>query len=45
MAKVILVGLLPPEHPVYKEGWSIAVQPPKAAPTPVKQKPAKPQKK
>jgi hypothetical protein len=45
MTKIVLVGLLPPEHPIYKEGWSIAVQPGKAAPPPVKKKPAKPRKK
>jgi len=36
MAKIILVGLLPPDHPIYKEGWSIAVQPQPKKPAPVK---------
>jgi len=35
--EVVLLGLFPPEHPIYKEGWSIAIQPPtgkgKAAPS------------
>jgi hypothetical protein len=45
MAKVIWLGLAPPDHPIYKEGWSIAVQSPKPAekkPTPAK-KEKKPQ--
>jgi hypothetical protein len=25
MTKVIVLGLAPPDHPIYKEGWSITV--------------------
>jgi hypothetical protein len=42
---IIWKGLAPPDHPIYKEGWSIAVQSPKPAekkPTPAK-KEKKPQ--
>ena len=44
-AKVIRLGLSLPDQPIYKEGWSIAVQSPKPAekkPTPAK-KEKKPQ--
>ena len=45
MTKVTWLDLAPPDHPIYKEGWSIAVQSPKPAekkPTPAK-KEKKPQ--
>jgi len=29
MAKIIWEGEAPPDHPIYQEGWSIAIQPPK----------------
>jgi hypothetical protein len=35
MAKVNWKGMLPPDHPLYKEGYSIAVQ----SPTPAEKKP------
>ena len=39
MTKVNWKGEAPPDHPIYKEGWSIAVQSPK--PAEKKQTPAK----
>ena len=44
MTKVHLIGLLPPEHPIYKEGWSVATQPKNAAAPPAPKKPAKKKK-
>jgi hypothetical protein len=29
MTKVNWKGMYPPDRPIYKEGWSIAIQPPK----------------
>ena len=39
--EVVLLGLFPPEHPIYKEGRSIAIQPPteKEKPRPRPKKP------
>jgi len=34
MAKIIIVGLVPPTDKRFKEGYSIAVQPPRQKPEP-----------
>ena len=39
MAKVIIKGLAPPDHPIYKEGWSIAVNSPGKPPAKKEKKP------
>lgn len=41
MAKIIIIGLVPPTDKRFKEGWSIAVQPQK--PAEKKPAPKKPQ--
>jgi hypothetical protein len=36
MAKIIIIGLVPPTDKRFKEGYSIAVQPPPKNPQPAK---------
>jgi hypothetical protein len=44
MTKVNWKGMYPPDHPIYKEGWSIAIQPPKEKEKPApRPRPKKPQ--
>ena len=44
MAKIIWKGMAPPDHPIYQEGWSIAIQPPKEKEKPApRPRPKKPQ--
>jgi len=42
--EVVLLGLFPPDHQIYKEGWSIAIRPPTEKEKP-RSRPKKPQDK